>query len=642
MATTELNTNIDINTGAGAGAMNLPQAGGVSLPATPPLAMLGNLGQMLDQAAVKRALPAILVMVLLILCGGIYAWMQETPYRPIFPGMAEADQQTAMETLKAANFKPRLDAATGNLMVPTGRFHEARILLASQGLPKNQSRGVLDTLKDQSAMTTSQFMEQARYAAAIEQELAKSITQISTIQSARVHLAQSKQSVFVRDRTPAKASVVVTPFGGRAVTPNQVQAIVHLVASSVPYLAADDVSIVDHLGNLLTTKAQGDPAMGLTASQLQLKQQVEETYRNRIVQLLEPVVGEGNVRAQVDLNMNFTQIETTSEDFDLRKEGPKTRSEALSEERATQMDPQGIPGALANTPPPDPGANADVRATEEKGKDGKAAMLTKSTRNYELDKLVRHVKNHQGGVERLSAAVVIKERPAGAASKDGSAAPAGYSPEEVERLLGLVRGVVGYNQERGDVVSLVPAKFEMNTSPETGILWYENDMVVSAFKVGLATLVLIVVLLSVVRPVIKSYLPADPVPTPVMLPASMASTATGLTGGDGEVSAGGSSLGAAPASESEQANALASADSTEAAPEAASEDMSLAEGESLEDFKERMKKMAPKKKSSISADMLDTANTYDDKVALIRMLVSEDSGRVATVLKNMIKRDQAG
>ena len=631
MATTELNTNIDMNTGAGAGAMNLPQAGGVNLPATPPLAMLGNLGQMLDQAAVKRALPAIMVMVLLILCGGIYAWMQETPYRPIFPGMAEADQQTAMETLKAANFKPRLDAATGNLMVPTGRFHEARILLASQGLPKNQSRGVLDTLKDQSAMTTSQFMEQARYAAAIEQELAKSITQISTIQSARVHLAQSKQSVFVRDRTPAKASVVVTPFGGRAVTPNQVQAIVHLVASSVPYLSAEDVSIVDHLGNLLTTKAQGDPAMGLTASQLQLKQQVEETYRNRIVQLLEPVVGEGNVRAQVDLNMNFTQIETTSEDFDLRKEGPKTRSEALSEERATQMDPQGIPGALANTPPPDPGANGDVRATEERGKDGKAAMLSKSTRNYELDKLVRHVKNHQGGVERLSAAVVIKERPAGAAPKDGSApAAAGYSPEEVERLLGLVRGVVGYNQERGDVVSLVPAKFEMNTSPETGILWYENDMVVSAFKVGLATLVLIVVLLSVVRPVIKSYLPADPVPAPVMLPPSMASAREAMESG------------VAATSQAEQATALASADSTEAAAEADSAELSLGDGESIEDFKERMKKMAPKKKSSISADMLDTANTYDDKVALVRMLVSEDSGRVATVLKNMIKRDQVG
>jgi flagellar M-ring protein FliF len=166
-------------------------------------------------------------------------------------------------------------------------------------------------------------------------------------------------------------------------------------------------------------------------------------------------------------------------------------------------------------------------------------------------------------------------------------------------------------------------------------------MVVSAFKVGLATLVLIVVLLSVVRPVIKSYLPADPVPAPVMLPASMASAAAGLAMSEGEAGAGGSATAAGTGAESEQASALASADSTEAAPEAAIEDMSLAEGESLEDFKERMKKMAPKKKSSISADMLDTANTYDDKVALIRMLVSEDSGRVATVLKNMIKRDQA-
>jgi flagellar M-ring protein FliF len=170
----------------------------------------------------------------------------------------------------------------------------------------------------------------------------------------------------------------------------------------------------------------------------------------------------------------------------------------------------------------------------------------------------------------------------------------------------------------------------MNTSPETGILWYENDMVVSAFKVGLATLVLIVVLLSVVRPVIKSYLPADPVPAPVMLPASMASAREAMESG------------VAATSQAEQATALASADSTEAAAEAGSAELSLGDGESMEDFKERMKKMAPKKKSSISADMLDTANTYDDKVALVRMLVSEDSGRVATVLKNMIKRDQLG
>jgi type III secretory pathway lipoprotein EscJ len=169
--------------------------------------------------------------------------------------------------------------------VPSGRYHEARILLAGQGLPKAQSRGVLDSLKDQSAMTSSQFMEQARYSAAIEQELAKSIAQIGSIQSARVHLAQIKQSAFVRERTPVKASVVVVPYGGRAISANQVQAIVHLVASSVPMLLPENVSIVDNVGKLMTD-ASSEAAMGLNATQSKYKQSLEDLYRHRVLEIL--------------------------------------------------------------------------------------------------------------------------------------------------------------------------------------------------------------------------------------------------------------------------------------------------------------------------------------------------------------------
>ena len=611
-----------------------PAGTGLSLPQATTLTMLSSLGGILRQPAVRKAGPAIIVLVALIIFGAIYAWTQEAPYRSVFPGMAEADQQSALETLKAANFNPRIDASTGQLAVPAARYHEARILLASQGIPRTQGRGILDSLKDQSAMTTSQFMEQARYAAAIEQELAKSITQIGTIQSARVHLAQTKQSSFMRDLTPVKASVIVTPFSGRLISSNQVQAIVHLVASSVPYLVAEDVSVIDNLGNLIS-KSPLEGSLGLTSVQTQHKQQAEETYRNRIVQLLEPVVGEGNVRAQVDLVMNFTQVETATEDFDTRKEGTKTRSEVLSEERNAQLDPQGVPGALANIAPPEAKATSDTSSTEEK-KDSRGTLNSKSTRNYELDKTVRHVKSAQGGIDRVSVAVVIKER-APQATKEAPAAPAaagaapiGYSPEELERLVGLVKGVVGFTQARGDVVNLMPAKFESSGAHGSVLPWYENDTVVSSIKVGLATLLLVVILLAVVRPVLKSYLP--PAPTPLVAPAPL--PVLPAPAQDGHTDAAG---GKTNAKAEDDAEAEKDEDEKDNADE-----MSINEGESLEEFKARLKKSAAPKKSSISAEMLDTANSYDDKVALVRMLVSEDSGRVAAVLKNMIKQDMIG
>ncbi len=589
-----------------------------------PAGVLSSMAEVFQQPAIRKALPAIFVLLALILFGALYSWTQESPYRA-FPGMTEADQQTALDALKTGNYQPRIDPSSGQLLVPANRYHEARIFLASQGVPRNQGRGILESLKDQSGLTTSQFMEQARYGAAIEQELAKSITQIGTIQSARVHLAQPKQSAFARDHTPVKASVIVTPFSGRQVSSNQVQAIVHLVASSVSYLSASDVSVVDNLGNLIS-KSSAEGALGLTSLQAEHKIQAEELYRTRIIQLLEPVVGEGNVRAQVDLVMNFTQIETATEDYDVKREGPKTRSEALSEERASQSDATGVPGSLSNKAPADANGSPDTKPSDDiKGANGNGALSSKTTRNYELDKTVRHVKNSQGGIDRVSVAVVLKERapaPAkdAAAAKDtgttkGAAAPAapaapaaGFSPEDMERLSGLVKGVVGFNLDRGDVVNMMAAKFEPASATGPGPAWYENDVTLNGMKVALACLVLMVILLTVVRPLVKSYLPV-PVPALAAPGSELAQTAQ-----DGDASSG---------------------DNGEAG-------LTMEEGESLEDFKERLKKSGTPKKSSISADMLDTANTYDDKVALIRMLVREDSGRVANVLKNMIKRDMGG
>ena len=543
-------------------------AGTTSPPATTALApwsagtLTQNLKVVMAQPAVRKVLPLIVMLAVLVVFGLVYAWMQATPYRPVMPGLQEADQMTAFEALKNADFKPKIDPATGQLTVPSNRYHEARILLASQGLPKTGSTG-LDALKDQSSMTTSQLMEQVKINAAMEQELARSIMQIASVQGARVHLATPKQSVFVRDRTPPK----------------------------------DHVTVVDNVGKLLTDSAS-ELKLGMTAAQEQHKQQLEEVYRNRILQILSPMVGEANVRSQVNLSLDFTQIESTTEDFDTRDKGPRTRSEVMSEDRSSQRDAAGIPGALSNTPPANATANANTATAQEKSAESNGRTSSRSTRNYEIDRTVRHVRNASGGIMKVSVAVVVNERPAPPPAKDATPNPnaptsVAYTQQELERMLQLVQGVVGYDQQRGDLVTVVPAKFEPPSPMET-IPWYLEDAVQMGFKSALLAISFIVFMLIVVKPVMRNII--------------------------------GDKL---AASEEEQAKALADGELSE-------EDMKMiqiGEGESLEEIKAKLKP----KKSSISIDMLDTANTYDDKVALIRMLVAEDSARVANVLKGMIK-----
>ncbi len=584
---TALATTGDAGVSSGNGLMRLG-AGGLTASAR----------EVLQQPAVRRALPGIIVLFVLIVFGLFYAWMQATPHRPVLPGLSDADQQAAYEALKTGAYAPRIDQTTGQLTVPSDRYHEARMFLAAQGLPRSGAVG-LEALNGQSSMTTSQFMEQVKVNAAMEQELARSIMQIGTVQGARVHLATPKQSVFVRDRTPPKASVVVTPFAGRVVAPSQVQAIVHLVASSVPYMAPEHVTVVDNVGNLLTESAS-ELKLGLTAAQSQHKAQLEEMYRSRIMQILAPVVGESNVRSQVNLVLDFTQIESTTENYDDKEKGPKTRSEVLAEDRAAVRDAAGVPGALTNQPPADPNASLNTQATPGEGQTESSNKLSsRATRNYELDRSVRYERKATGGVQRVSVAVVINEKPAPAPAEGTTPAPDApktvpYTPEELARLQELVKGVIGFETARGDVVSVVPARFEEPVIVDS-IPWYLQNDVHLAFKSGLLALMFIVFMLVVVRPVLKAL-----------------------------------GVGGKPKEElSDKAKAAVDGELSE-------EDMrmiQIGEGETLEEIKAKLKP----KKSSISIDMLDTANTYDDKVALIRMLVAEDSGRVANVLKGMIR-----
>ncbi|MDG1307833.1 MAG: flagellar basal-body MS-ring/collar protein FliF [Porticoccaceae bacterium] len=601
MATTVANPN-DLNAPENTGAAPAPvSASAQTIPAAAaaaPSASLPSVRDVLEQPAVRKSMPAIIALLTIAVFIIAYSWVQEPAYRVVYPGLSEADRQAAYEALTSAEYSAKIDPQTGELKVPDGRYHEARIFLASRGLPQGGATGGIDSLSDDASMTTSQFMEQVRYVSAMEQELGRSISQISTIQSARVHLASPKQSVFVRDRTPAKASVVVSPYPGRMVSPSQVEAITHMISSSIPYLAAEDVVVVDQRGKLLTD-ANNFASMQLNSVQMEHQQRLEESYRSRIDALLTPVVGPGNVRAEVDVQMDFTEIESTYEEYDGNDNGPRARSEILAVEKGSTRDARGVPGATSNTAPLDPVAIVDGQLIGQTENTELSTLSSKTTRNYEIDRAVRHVKRQGGTLERISVAVVINEpitsAPAGEEGQDPNVTDTvqGFSDLELERLTNLVKGVIGFDETRGDSVTILPAKFEKPAPIMTQYAWYENTQLIGALQSLAAALTFIALLFIVVRPIIKSYLPNVEV---------FEEDGTGAAK-DGELT-------------QEELNMI-----------------ELGDGESLEDIKAKLKP----KKSTISADMLDTANTYDDKVALVRLLVAEDSGRVANVLKKMIR-----
>ena len=645
---------------------------------------MGMVRDLVRQPTVKKALP-IIVILMVVAAFGLASMSMKTPsYRPLTMMLPETDKQLAIETLKAGNFDPQLDNNTGQIMVPGDKYQEARMLLASKGLPRTEAQG-MDTLKDMPAMTTSQFMEQVRYNNAMEQELAKTISQIAGIRNARVHLAAPKQSVFVRDRVPTKASVIITRAPGKQVSSANVQAIIALVASSVPYLAPENVSVVDNYGTLMN-EMLGEAPLGLTGAQLQQKQQMEDLYRTRLIQLLAPIVGETNVSAQVSLQLDFTQEEITTEDFDQGDKGPKTRSELYVEDRNSFKDAIGVPGSLSNTPPnppQNPASSETAVADPNKGVSEKGVqVVARSTKNYELDRAVRHTKSAMGNVQKLGVGVLINERPIPAGTKvekptDGSAAPTTipYTQEELDRLNQLVRGAVGFNDKRGDVVTVVATRFEPPVDPDA-VPWYKDESLASLANSGVVALLFISFLLFVVRPMIKKLNKPEVDPAALAAAALAAASAEAasaekmrterIANAEAEAAVRATQERAAREEAEEKirkakeeelmqlqmAEEASAAESVRMAEEeaareaerlaAASEepegptDVELAEGESLEDLKARMGNLKPKKQA-IPADLLNNANSYDDKVALIRMIVADNSGRVAGVMRGMIE-----
>lgn len=599
MAEATLDSNQQALAPAGGGQV----AARTNVPAAPAAAggLMDNTGQdtmddigvdggplsLLNNPDVQRILPYVIGVIALAICILFYLWVSAPTYRSVYPGMSEADRQEAKEALDAAGFSPRIDINSGALQVDDDRYHEARILLASQDIPRSATAGGFENLLEQGSMTTSRFMEQVSYRAAMETELAKSVTEIATIRGARVHLAEPQQSVFVRNQTPAKASVVVVPHPGRVVTQSQIRAIVHLVSSSVPYLPAENVSVVDNTGALLTD-TEGENAMTLTNAQAEHKRSLEMSYNRRIEQILASIVGMGNVRSEVDVALDFTEVETTYEEFDKGGVGPRTRSESLDFEQEAAIGASGLPGSFSNQPPAAPDFAQSGNLPEESSESASGVSSSSTTRNYELDREIRYVKQQVGRIDRVSVAVVINQD---AYISPVESEPDGITADELERLTEVVKGVVGFSEARGDTVAVVPSSFAVPVDIIPQIAWWEDPRIVDLIKYGSSLVLILFILIFVARPIIKANMPEDD-----DLDIPLASL-------DGELS---------------------------------DQDLQmirLGEGETLEEIKA---KLIPKK-SSIPLDMLDTANSYDDKVAVLRMLAADDPGRVANSIKRMIK-----
>lgn len=557
------------------------------LPAAQPAqpARLPSLREVLAQPLVRRSIPPILALFTLFFFVMVYFWANEGNLRALYPNMSETDRSQAYEQLLGSDIAVSLDSRSGSLMVPTERYYEARMLLASAGLPANANTQAMDSLSAASSMTTSQFMEQAQYSAAIETELSKSIVQISSVQSARVHLAAPRQSSYVRNREPAKASVIVIAHPGRTVSAAQVQAITSLVASSVPYLSIDDVSVVDQQGSLLTSGVSA--GLAIADEQAAFKRSIEMEYKNKIVDLLTPIYGRDNIQSDVDVAMDFSEFEATNEIFDGNGTGPKAVSEVLVLDSSSSAAAGGVPGAQSNIVPNDTiitAADAETGAAPQGTGDGIRSSQT--TRNYEIDRSIQYEKKQTGVVTKMSVAVVINQAAFSPVGED--AVP--LDSIDTSRIQSLISNAVGFNLTRGDSVEVLVSPFRDQALVADPMAWYENPTLFGFAKMLLVALTFAIVVVFVIRPLINAFLS----------PAPLAGVEGGL------------------------ANDALSPD------EVASIDFES--GETLEQIKAKLKP----KKSSISADMLDTANTYDDKVTLVRMLVSEDSGRVANVLKKMV------
>ena len=467
---------------------------------------VARIREAIDQPGFRRAFPTLLASLTAVAAIVLYWGMQKPEMTTLYSSLSESEKSRVLSSLRNMGVDVELDPATGEILVPTDEYHQSRISLASQGLPEF-SGGELNNL-DNLPLGISRSVEGVRLRQVQETELAKSITEISSVKAARVHLALPEKSVFVRDQTPPTASVFVNLKNGRKLDKTQILAITNLVSSSVPGMNPGNVSIVDQFGNLLSN-APDDPDQLLADSQLEYRMKLENIYRNRIQSLVTPIVGSNNVNAQVNLEIDFTRREVSQEIVD--PEASATLSEQSSLNVTAKKEAIGIPGAISNEPPQEAIVNQDQNqagsaannlAAEEQDK-----FETKSStelKNYENSKTFETVKNPSNVITRIDAALLIRDKKV----VDPETEEISYEPvaqEVIQELENLVKSALGIKPERGDTLTITSQPFveEFDGFEEK---WYETPWFRSTIENSLLVLLIGIVALGVVRPMLNKIL----------------------------------------------------------------------------------------------------------------------------------------
>lgn len=450
---------------------------------------------------------------LAVLAGAVLAmtlWSNQGDFRPVFTGLSDKDGGAVIAQLTTLGVPYRNDPG-GTILVPASQVYDVRMKLASAGLPKGSTVGF--ELMDKSSIGQTQFNERLNFQRGLEGELTRTITALADVADARVHLAMPQQNGFFREQQKPSASVMLTLRGGRTLDRAQIAGIVHLVSASVPELAPKAVSVLDQTGALLSNTS--DNGNGLDSQQLQYKQQIEANINKRIYELLEPVVGRENLRATVTADVDFSQVESTAEEFK-----PNQGQNASAAVRSSQTNestngtpalPTGVPGAATNQPPvpataPITGASAPLQVA---GGSATSSSRREAVTNFELDKTVRVVRNATGQVRRLNAAVVVNHR--SSTDPKGKVNSIPVPQEELDKLTALVKETMGFSQERGDSLKLISAPFMSDKQDAADLPLWKQPMVLDMVRAAAVPLALVLVALiavfGMVRPAIRAAYP---------------------------------------------------------------------------------------------------------------------------------------
>jgi flagellar M-ring protein FliF len=473
------------------------------------------------------ALMLVAAIAVAVIVGG-WMWSTAPEYKVLYANLGDRDGGAVIASLQQMNIPYKFAEGGGALLVPAQFVHDTRLRLAAQGLPKGGLVGF--ELMEGQRFGASQFLEQVNYQRGLEGELSRSIQALQAVQSARVHLALSRGTSFLREQAKPSASVLVHLYPGRTLDPMQVAAIVHLVSNSVPELSTKNITVVDQNGTLLS--GEGSPAGSLDTKQLKYRQEIEQGYVQRVESILTPLLGSGNIKAQVSAEVDFNEVEHAEEIYkpNQKPDEAAVRAQQTSESGTNGAGgPSGVPGALTNQAPAPATAPITAPPGQQNGTATPAATANHrrdSSVSYEVDKSIKHTKVAQGRLKRLSIAVVVNDRKVtDAAGKTTSKA---LTDDEKTQITELVKGVMGYDKERGDTLSVINSTFNtpvVEATPDVP-LWKDPEAIAFAKDMGKYLLIAAFVLfliLKVLRPMTKNIV-RPPAPPPVeLLPAAAAS-----------------------------------------------------------------------------------------------------------------------